>query len=107
MRNYPQPTMPRSTQHLEEQFHQRRAELAAEWLAPDLAPPPARPVATIEQLQRVQRFVRSHSPGEDAWIDEEHHVVRWSLWSRMPDGEWVTEPCAAATMTEAREELGY
>lgn len=110
---YPQPIMPRSTAHLEQEFHRRRYELAAEWLTPTPVVKPYVAPPSLAQLRQVRTFVADHSPGHDAWIDEQHNVVRWTCPAVVlgPDGQPTGEvdiiPCAAANMAEARDELGY
>jgi hypothetical protein len=97
---FPEPTMPRSTSHLqalyEREFRDRRTALARELVTPS----PAR-------LGQVLAFVRSHDQGRDAYLDEQHSVVRWSMPDPGPDGEWCTIPCAAASIAEAKRELEY
>lgn len=63
----------------------------------------------MSRLQRVLDFVRSHSPGEDAYIDDTvtPAVVRWTGLLHDADGKLHPGQCAASTFAEAREELGY
>jgi hypothetical protein len=96
------PIMPRSTAYLEAEFHDRRGELLDELARERLTSERAR-------IEAVLRFVRSHSPGHDAWLDDTvtPPVVCWTGYVHDANGALQSGTCIASNFREARQELGY